>query len=235
MSSQSRVGRMAPPPVPLDPMLDPWPRPMMPSPNTSRNDRGGHNGQRYHERDFLSSTPGDRDISRVMLPAPRLGDQEADPLLRFWAAPDGPWNSQAITGVSETPVLMRDMALQDRVVRPHASFTHFREPAKSDPGSHLTGRGPSDSGYATKSQVTRSVISADYQDQSQENHSLAGGVYGIQIQSDPQDYSYRNSQDTHSISYENLSNDPRETANALVSAYECQECHMNCKNQSDYK
>ncbi|MCJ1439376.1 hypothetical protein MMC27_008768 [Xylographa pallens] len=171
-----------------------------------------------------------------MLPAPRPGDQEADPLLRFWAT-DGPWNPQAITGGTGNQALMRDISLQDRAVRPHGSFAPFREPARSDPGSHFTGRGPSDSGYATKSQVTRSVVSADYRDQSQENHSLAGGVYGIQIQPEgaPHDYSYHDSQDTHSIGYENLSNDPRETANTLSSAYECQDCRITCKNQSDYK
>ena len=230
---------MAPPPAPLDPRLDPWPRsvmPVMPSPNPSRSDRVSHNGHRYHDRDFLSNTPGDLDLSRVMLPAPRPGDQEADPLLRFWAT-DGPWTPQAITGGTGNQALRRDISLQDRAVRPHGSFAPYREPARSDPGSHFTGRGPSDSGYATKSQVTRSVVSADYRDQSQENYSLAGGVYGIQIQPEgaPHDYSYRDSQDTRSIGYENLSNDPQEIANTLSLAYECQDCRITCKNQSDYK
>ncbi|MCJ1288152.1 hypothetical protein MMC26_007507, partial [Xylographa opegraphella] len=171
-----------------------------------------------------------------MLPALRPGDQEADPLRRFWAT-DGPWNPQAITGGTGNQALSRDISLQGRAVRPHSSFLPYREPARSDPGSHFTGRGPSDSGYATKSQVTRSVVSADYRDQSQENQSLIGGMFGIQIQAqgNPHDFFYRDSQDTRSLGYENLSNDAQETVNNSSSVYECQDRGITCKNHSDYK
>lgn len=231
---QNRPGRMAPPPIPLDPQL--WPRSAMPSSNGLRIDRTLQNGYRLQERGFLSSPTGGLDtISRTLLPFPRPGDQEADPLLRFWATP-GPWNSQAIGGGESVQTSPQEIQLQEDYARARGSIGSYREPARSDPGSHLTGR-PSDSGYATKSNVTKSVVSTDYQNNTQETQSLAGGVHGMQIRPDAlsRDYFQRDTQDTHSLSYETWSNDPRDTAAITSPSCECPECGVACKNQSDYK
>ncbi|MCJ1479269.1 hypothetical protein MMC13_007954 [Lambiella insularis] len=232
----SRSGRMAPPPMPLDPQL--WSRSAMSSANAVRSDRTVQDGHRLHERGFLSTSPaggGLDTISRAMLPVPRPGDQEADPLLRFWATP-GPWNSQAIGGGDGVQTDLQDIRSQEAFARARGAIGPYREPARSDPGSHLTGR-PSDSGYATKSNVTKSVVSTDYQNNTQETQSLAGVVRGVQIRPETlsHEYFHTDAQDSHSLSYESWSNDPRDAAATSSAQCECPECGAACKNQSDYK
>lgn len=217
---------MGPPPVPtspfaVDPRLEQYPHPLS---NNTRADRNNPSGLGYPDRALVPSSSGDLGI----LPAPTPGDPEPNPLLRFWADP-GPWNSQAVAGVEGTQAFGAGMISHERG-RANSAFGLYREPPKSDPGSHLTGR-PSDSGYASKS-----VLSAVYSDQGQENQSLPGDLSSLHVQqpeSRTGDYLAEDQQDTRSTY--SWSNDPRELTTSTAPTCDYQNCGVVCKSQSDYK
>ena len=227
LASPTYASRMGPPPIPLDPRLEKYSQSRMSMSYGVRNDHGNAGVARYQDRAYSS---GDLDaISRGALSSQSPGDQEAHPLLRFWADP-GPWNSQAAAGGEVSQPLADGIMSQDRVARPPA-FSQYREPPKSDPGSHFTGR-HSDSGYATKS-----VLSAEYQDQSQDNQSSSGDVSGLQLQSEPRFQEYLNGEpkDVQEVAYDRWGNGGREPTTSLVPVCESADCGPNCKNQSQPK
>ena len=226
-NSPSYAGRMGPPPIPLDPRLEKYSQSRISTSHGVRHDHGSSGVARYQDRAYSS---GNLDaISRGALSSPSPGDQEANPLLRFWAE-SGPWNSQAAAGGEVPQPLADGIVSQDRIARPLA-FVQYREPAKSDPGSHFTSR-HSDSGYATKS-----VLSADYQDQIQENQSSPGDVSGLQLQSEPRFQEYLNGEprDVQATPYDSWSNGHREPTTSLLPVCESADCELNCKSQPEYK
>ena len=227
LKSSNYAGRMGPPPTPLDPRLEKYPQSGIPTSHGVKNGHANASAARYQDRAYSS---GSLDaISRGALSSPSPGDQEAHPLLRFWNE-SGPWNSEEAAGGEVPQPLLDGVISPERIARPLA-FVQYREPAKSDPGSHFTSR-HSDSGYATKS-----VLSADYQDQSQENQSSPGDVSGLQLQSEPRFQEYLNGEprDVQATTYDSWSNGRRELTTSLLPICECADCGLTCKSQSEYK
>lgn len=223
------TGRMGPPPVPtspfpVDPRLEQFPHSVSRNPNNIRADRSNQSGLAFSDRALVSSSSGDLSIP----PAPMPGDPEPNALLRFWAD-QGPWNSQAVAGPEGPQVYGAGMMSHERG-RAHPAFVSYREPPKSDPGSHFTGR-PSDSGYASKS-----VLSADYPDQGEENQSLPGDLSSLHVQqpgSRTREYSAGDQQDARSTY--SRSNDPRDLTTSTAPTCEYPTSGAVCKSKSDYK
>ena len=117
---------------------------------------------------------------KILAPLGR-GDQEHDPITRFYNN-ETPWNPQSIENVNQWPPTFITQHKQS-VVRPHAPYPGYREPARSNPDSHVTGRHQPDSGYVTNGAATKSVISGgEAMDAGDDNQSFINGIEGIQLQ-----------------------------------------------------
>ena len=223
------TGRMGPPPVPtssfpVDPRIEQYPHLLSRNGNNIRADRSNQSGLAFSDRALVSGSSGDLSIP----PAPMTGDPEPNALLRFWSD-QGPWNSQAVAGPQGAQLYEAGLMSHERG-RVHPAFVSYREPPKSDPGSHFTGR-PSDSGYASKS-----VLSADYPDQAEENQSLPEDLSSLRVEqagSRTREYSTGDQQDARSTY--SWSNEPRDLNTSTASTCEYPSCGAVCKNQADYK
>ena len=160
---------------------------------------------------------------------------ENDPLVRFWSE-TGPWIPQGLQDGDMRHTVPRYKTNRELVPRPHASFSSYREPPRSDPGSYHTGRHLSDSGYGTRSYFPPSVPSAEYGDRSQGNPSLADDLGGIDLQMDEmQELRDDNSQDTALIGIKDLDSIAQESTHPPALVCDNESCGTICKNQSDLK
>ena len=160
---------------------------------------------------------------------------ENDPLVRFWSE-SGPWIPPGLQAGDMRHTVPRYKTNRELVPRPHASFSSFREPPRSDPGSYHTGRHLSDSGYGTRSHFPPSVPSAEYGDRSQGNPSLADdlGVMDLQMDDMPE-LRDDNSQDTALIGIKGSESIVQESAHPPSLLCDDGSCGTICKNQSDLK
>lgn len=228
---------MLPPPLPIDPALDPWNTSnialspaigldhLLP-PTTGLLDRSNYPGAPVAVDNF----PQD-----VQLPSMRQTDLDTNPLLRFYNDP-GPWSSQRIAGDPSPSIPPRYPGAYGRDNRSGISSNHYRESPRSDVGSSTTGRNPQDSGYDSKSMATKSVRSTEHIDHSQGCQSLAGDVNEMQIYPEepfqgpvtsmPQD-----------VAYFDISSDvPGEAPATLPLLCPYPECNnLELKNQSDHR
>lgn len=182
---------MAPPPIPIDPSLDPWHTPD--PPRTAELDisplsASGLSLSSDH-RSNISKVLDNADAhspNHSTLMKPLSGpDIEPNPLLRFWREKETPWSSQQIGGgVAETPKTPMDPNIPGNPGRARQPLTQF-DPYQGSPRSEGEGSNPAtfplDSGYGTRSAATRSVHSAGYASQGYERQSLSGDVpqYGF--------------------------------------------------------
>ena len=117
---------------------------------------------------------------KILAPLSR-SDQEHDPITRFYNN-ETPWNPQGIESVNQWPPTFINNNKQS-VVRPHAPYPGYREPARSNPDSHVTGRQQQDSGYVTNGGGAKSIISGgEVMDAGDDTQSFINGIEGIQLQ-----------------------------------------------------
>ena len=172
---------MAPPRIPIDPSLVPWPS--TDSPRTSLNNRSLPTGQldpSLSKRRETSNTsddapPHSSDLS-ALLQSPSGGEIESHPLLRFWREKGDPWTSQRIGGVEpESPPSTMDRDLRRRSDRSRQPFNRYN-PYQSPLQQEAEGSDPSsfhgDSGYASRQAATASIYSAGYASQGIERQSV---------------------------------------------------------------
>lgn len=217
--------RMDPPPLPhLDPQLA-WSSNERPAQSPAFSDIP------------LSPSPGTYDEpmpAGILEASSRPGDVESDPnpLRRFYTTP-GPWSSQDI---ALPPTELRYTTPSQPVARPAPAFAVFRDPPRSDPGSHFTGGLP-DSGYGTRSHVTSSVFSDHIQDHSHETQSLTGGMGGIHLQQDhmPQGRPHRHSSASQPLGYTTAATEPSELGGPIALKCEIAGCNVQSKNASDQR
>ena len=150
------------------------------------------NGPLSPRSDILPSNFGRQDrAAQARIPAPSdtfsrdmqipsLASSDANPLVRFYNDP-GPWSSQRIEGFAPAPMGSRNSVWNERISKSNVPFQRYRDLARSEVESSFTGRHPSDSGYGTRSYTTKSVLSADPVDQSQESRSLASQLDYMQM------------------------------------------------------
>lgn len=229
---------MLPPPLPIDPALDPW--------NTSNIALSPGIGLDHLlppttgllERSNYGGAPGAADNypQDVQLPSMRQSEMDTNPLLRFYNDP-GPWSSQRISGDASQPSIPhRYPGAYGRDNRSAISPQHYRDSPRSDVGSSTTGRNPQDSGYDSKSMATKSVRSTEHVDHSQGCQSLAGDVNEMQIYPE-ESYQGPVPGIPQDVSYFDISSDvPAETPATLPLICPYPECkNLELKNQSDQR
>ena len=231
---------MAPPPIPIDPALDSWQRSSNPSRENVVSSHLSQSMSGFQERSLSGSANLDAISRDILVPSTKPSELESDPLVRFWHEP-GPWNPQRIGGAVDQAHPAPEYApSQDRINRPHASnasFGAYPEQTRSEMGSQITGRHMSDSGYGTRSYVTKSVLSADHLDQSQESQSLVGEVDGMQLQpqSSPQDYFRGASHEVPTLGYGNWDHALHDTPTLSTLTCDSPDCNFVSRNQSEHK
>ena len=182
---------MAPPPIPIDPLLDSWHTsdpPRSADLDISPLSASGLSLSSDHPRNISNALDNANNNSpdHSSSAKPLAGsDIEPDPLLRFWREKENPWSSQRIGGgVPESPKPPMDLNLSGNTRRSRPPFPQFdlyqASPRPEGEGSNPA-TFPVDSGYGTRSAATRSVRSAGYGSQSYERQSLPEDVaqYGF--------------------------------------------------------
>lgn len=232
---------MAPPPVPIDPVIDTW----RPSTSAISPPTGFDNllPLSLVLPDRLNPcNPSDPSslAHEVHLPAMKQTPAEPDPLLRFWNE-TGPWNSQRLSGdPGHTPMNPQFPHFDHRMPRHgHALQYEYRSPM-SDVGSSTTGRYPFDSGYGgSRSLGTKSVRSADQLDQSPSSQSVAGDVRDLPFyrEGNFQDPSARSvTSPNPQYSSMEVSNDaPQSPTLAFDLTCQYQSCNTVSKNHSEHR
>lgn len=178
-------GGMAPPPIPVDPVIDSW----GPSNTAISSGIGLDNLLQFSPRPpDRFNLPRQNNIEsfshELQLPAMRQNSTEPNPLIRFWNEP-GPWNPQRIGGdQSHTPTNARFPSFDDPIHRnPHA-LQYGYPSARSEVDSSFTGRPRLDSGYGgSRSLATTSAGSVDQFDQSRFCQSISGDVRDVHLYS----------------------------------------------------
>ena len=233
-------GKMAPPPMPIDPALESWQRsPIHASP------RGGsdnllHYASGYPDKavdprisESLEGFPQD-----VPLSTPKAIDMHTDPLLRFWSDRDGPWTAQRV-GVNSypTPVISRQGISSEPCKPSRPSFDLYRDPARSEVESHATERYMSDSGYGTRSCVTKSVLSADHLGHNPDCQGLATDVDGMEIYTEaaPRELLSRDTHDLESFTSATQNSVIREPTTVVSLKCQYSSCNHVSKTQSEQR
>ena len=106
---------------------------------------------------------------------PSMRQSDIDPLTRFYQE-SGPWNPQQIVGDINHQYMSPRYPGSYDIGRVRNLPSHYHESSRSDVGSSIAGRYPHDSGYGSKSQATKSVMSAEPIEQSQSFQSLPGEI-----------------------------------------------------------
>ena len=221
---------------PIDPSLAPWSNQQPPA-LFSHGTTPSRTELRYPVRSPLSDPSSGFDAIPPHVLEPRNSEFETDPLLRFWRE-DGPWNPQGVGsgGMGPFPVLPQHTTSNERGERPPVPYRE-RVELSSEPLRPL--RNTSDSGYGSQSQFTQSLISPDLPDHSQDSRGFTGDTERFQLRngSTSHSYAYGASDGTHSVSYENCSNDSRDIGpgsgpgGSIVC--ELPQCGTISKNQSE--
>lgn len=234
-------GRMAPPPVPIDPAIDTWRPSSIAISHTTGFDNLLPLSLGLPDR-LNPCHPSDQasPAHEVHLPAMKQTAPEPDPLLRFWNE-TGPWNSQRLSGdPGHAPMNPQFPHFHHRMPRNgHALQYEYRSP-RSDVGSSTTGRYPFDSGYGgSRSLGTKSVRSADQLDQSPSSQSAAGDVRDLHLcqEGNFQDALARSATSPNpQYSSMDVSNDaPQSPAMAFDMTCQYPNCNTISKNHSEHR
>lgn len=120
----------------------------------------------------------------LQVPSSMPMEKSPDPLERFWNE-QGPWAPQGIADIPTQPDVLprhsRPLNLRTRYNQPDGSFRQYRTTPISELESNTTGAYPSDSGYGTRSQATRSIFSSDPADRNQDCPSISGHMDNLGI------------------------------------------------------
>ncbi len=112
------------------------------------------------------------------------GNMPVDPIQRFYHDDNGPWNQHMMSALVPEPYPRpRNPNALPGLDPPNLSFKEHRSRARSEIESNATGviLSDPDSGYASRSLATASVLSADPVEYNQECPSLTGHVNNLQI------------------------------------------------------
>ena len=176
---------------------------------------------------------------QIIVPSTRQ-NPDSDTMSRFYD--NAPWTAQGIDNMSAwgpgTVSGPRFITQNQSVIRPPASYMGYREPAKSNPESHFTGKQQQDSGYDTMGQRTaKSVVSGgNFSDRMEDNQSFVNGVGGMEIQSNklPPAY-YASGSDTERPLPNSYENGSEHGEMSLACPYpDCRE-ETKFRNASDLK
>ncbi|KAI9702111.1 MAG: hypothetical protein M1836_001455 [Candelina mexicana] len=165
------------------------------------------------------------------------GSMPVDPIQRFYHDSNGPWNQHMISGLTAEPYQRPpDPNALTRMDRPNLSFKEHRSRARSEIDSNVTGHilTDPDSGYASKSLATGSVLSADPAEYNQDCTSITGHVNGLQLfhgegEGTPH---YLPSNDIH---YQRQDNGFEEPDPAATDLHQCPYCLATLKCHSERK
>lgn len=235
---------MPPPPIPVDPALDPdatsWNRNTFPYgfehvlPPV-----GGLFPPLLEKPAYPYQIGNNSEISPqdLQLPCTRQNDIDTSPIARFYGEP-GPWNAQKVVAdVGPQSSTLAFPGLSPELNRFPMSQIQPRSCDRSEVGSSTTGRNPQDSGYDSKSYATKSVRSfSEYIDRSQDCQSLAGDVGDLQMHpGHPGDqFQGQGPESLQDESHPYGMNDGPASHGQLVCPYpECK--NTTFKNQSDQK
>ena len=186
---------MAPPRIPIDPSLVPWPS--TDSPRTSLDNRSLPAGQldpSLSQRGKPSNTsedapPHSSDLA-ALLQSPSGTEIESNPLLRFWREKGDPWTSQRIGGVEpESPPSTMDRDLRrrsDRSRQPPTRFNPYQSPLQQEGEGSNPSSFRGDSGYASRQAATASLYSAEYASQGIERQSMPEDLAAMAYMPDTQ-------------------------------------------------
>ncbi|SLM40736.1 Zinc finger, C2H2-like [Lasallia pustulata] len=170
------------------------------------------------------------------MPNQSSGSSDANPLVRFYNDP-GPWTSQRIEPPAPAPMGSHNSSWDEHLSQPNGALHQYREPARSEVESSVTGRQPSDSGYG-RSYATMSVLSADQGDQNQDCRSVTSqiGIMQMYPEHTPREYMAGESQTSQTPAFGTQDDVPESQSSAhqpLRCAWEG--CHTISKNQSEYR
>lgn len=165
-----------------------------------------------------------------------LGSSDANPLVRFWNDP-GPWTSHRIEPSAPAPMDPRSSTWGPHLLQPDGPLQQYRESARSEVESSVTGRQPSDSGYG-RSYATKSVLSADQVDPSQECQSVTSQVGNMQMYSEQnaKEYTAGESQTSQPPSFgiqDDIHGPQAQVLQSLCCRWEG--CGVTSKNQSEHR
>ena len=180
--------------------------------------------------------PGPSDSLYQTMPTQLLGSSEANPLVRFYNDP-GPWNSQRIEASAPAPMGSRNSTWDEHMSQPNGSFQQYRDPARSEVESSVTGRQLSDSGYG-RSYATKSALSADPVDQNQECRSVTSQIGYMQMypEQSPRDYMADDTQNSQPPAF-GIQDDGPEPQSSALQSLRCNwdGCDTTSKNQSEHR
>lgn len=187
-------------------------------------------------RTAQARVPGRTDSFYSPMPNQLLGSSDPNPLVRFYNDP-GPWTSQRIEPSAPAPMGSRGSTWDEHMSQQNGAFQHYREIARSEVESSVTGRQPSDSGYG-RSFATTSVLSADPVDQNQECRGVTSGIGYMQMypENTPRDYIAGEPQSSQPPAFETPADVPEPQSSALQSLRCSWEgCLTTSKNQSEHR
>ena len=130
----------------------------------------------FLDSSMLSPPSNGTGIANYATPDPPVRDHETiqmDPLARFYSDDDGPWVPHRRSGLSDSIDNSSGVAISTSTEDGQFAFGPYRIPPASEIESVGTGPFQSDSGYATKSLTTRSILSGDAADGDQDS-SITG-------------------------------------------------------------
>lgn len=170
------------------------------------------------------------------MPNQILGSSSANPLVRFWNDP-GPWTPQRIEPSAPAPMDPRRPTWDQHISQSNGSLQQYRETARSEVESSVTGRQLSDSGYG-RSYATKSVLSADQIDPSQECQSVTSQVGNMQMYPEhtAKEYIAGESQTSQPPSF-GIQDDTPGPQSPVLSTLRCrwEGCTVTSKNQSEHR
>ena len=216
---------MAPPPLPIDPALEPW----NPISLSTRADID----------QILSPTPGPQqrpnyprhlsDLNTFSQDGQMLQMEQNDPeprsMPKYCPYPE-PW---APPGLAQPPTTSGHPGSYGPMKPSSALLNRSWRPPRSDVDSNTTEIHPLDSGYWSQSPATRSAFSGELAS-NQECQSLTRGMNEMDFQ--PERTAFENCSNASQECHYNL---PGQNVDSLFEPLICRDCRCTCKNQSEYK
>lgn len=237
-SRSSVQGRMPPPHIPIDPVLDndtPWNRDTISYGFEHVLPPVSGLGPPLLERPAYPYQIGGNveiPLQDLQLPCRRQDDLDTSPIARFYGEP-GPWNAQNVVRHAETTSSAPILPPQINRIAISSQIQH-RPRDRSEVGSSTTGRILPGSGYDSKSYTTKSVRSCpEYLDRGQDCQSLVGDVGDLQMQPEDQ-FQGQDAEWLQDESYPYGMNEGSSSHRPLLCPYpECKD--LKFKNQSDQR
>jgi hypothetical protein len=179
----------------------------------------------------------DTTSGKILVPESRSNEASDHPFLRFYNndANEAPWNPQGLDNSQWSAQPRFFTANSKSVVRPGPGhYSGYRDIARSNPESHITGKQQPDSGYEThNASRTKSVVSnGEGMEAGDDNHSFIQGINDMQInQQMPGNSFYSGSTQTASVANYSTWNEQEQQQNQLPLV-----CgHPDCGDQTTFK